>query len=268
MKRTRVVVVLATSIWVASLAVPTPAARAEARVPTPVQADALADSLVANWIDALGGLERYWPMKSARFTVTTEMYDADSGRLRRTRPRYVTIARTDKGELSRIERWEGDDFIQHGWDGDAAWAVKNGEPLGPGDMDYDQARYVSGDVQYWISLPFKLRDDGVNLHYRGRDEEGRHVVGVSFGEGIGLHDGDAWQYRFEEGKTWPAQVAYMEEGRTNWNRLRFEDIREVDGYIFVGRRVYFNELGQVTKVIRTDAFELNPELDLAVFSGS
>ena len=234
--------------------------------PATMQSEEMADLLVDNWIQTLGGMDTYSPLKTARFTLTTEIYDADSGRLRRTRPRYVTIARTDLGELSRIERWEGDDFIQHAWDGNAEWAVMNGEPLGPGDMDYDQARYVSGDVQYWISLPFKLRDPGVNLHYRDRDEEGRHVVGVSFGEGVGLHDGDTWRYWFEDDRTWPVQIAYMEEGKTDWNYLRFEDIRSVDGYTFVGRRVHYNEAGQLTKVLYTHDFELNPELDPAEFS--
>ena len=190
MNRRTLVLALVAGFTGASLLILTPATRAASGNATPVQANVLADSLVDNWISALGGLERYWPLRTARFTITTEIYDAESGRLRRTRPRYVAIARTDLGELSRIERWEGDDFIQHGWDGHRTWAAMNGHALGPGDMDYDEVRYVSGDVQYWISLPYKLRDNGVNLHYRGRDEDGRHVVGVTFGEGIGLHDGD------------------------------------------------------------------------------
>ncbi len=228
--------------------------------------DPVADSLVGDWIAAVGGLEAYWPLKSARFTLTTEIYDRESGRLRRTRPRYVTIARTDAGEISRIERWEGDDFIQQGWDGEAVWATLNGEALGEADKDYDQVRYVSGDVQYWISLPYKLRDDGVNLHYRGIDDEGRHVVGVTFGEGIGLHDEDTWQYWFEPGRSWPVQVAYMEEDYTDWSRLRFEDIRTVDGYTFVGRRVHYNAEGALTKVLFTHDFEFNPRLEMALFS--
>ena len=235
--------------------------------PLSIQSNEMADQLVDDWIAALGGLEAYWPLQAARFTLTTEIYDTNTGRLRRTRPRYVVIARTDRGELARIERWEGDDLIQHGWDGHAEWAVMNGQSLGPGDRDYDQVHYVTGDVNYWISLPFKLRDNGVTLHYRGLDDEGRHLVGVTFGEGIGLHDGDAWRYWFEDGQTWPVQVAYMEEGRTKWSYLRFEDIRNVDGYTFVGRRVHYNEDGQLTKVLHTHDFELNPMLDPAIFSG-
>ena len=262
MKRTASFLVAFTLLSLTSVLAVTSAARAR----TQEANDAVADSLVGNWIAAVGGLEAYWPLKSARYTLTTEIYDPDSGRLRRTRPRYVTIARTDAGEISRIERWEGDDFIQQGWDGGVRWATLNGQPLHEGDKDYDQVRYVSGDVQYWISLPYKLRDNGVNLHYRGTDDDGRHVVGVTFGEGIGLHDGDTWQYWFEEGRSWPVQVAYMEEGARDWSRLRMEDIRSVDGYIFVGRRVHYNAEGALTKVLFTHDFEFNPRLDMTLFS--
>lgn len=227
--------------------------------------DERAEELVAAWIDALGGLEAYWPLQSARYTLTTEIYDPISGRLRRTRPRYVTLQRTQAGELTRIERWEGNDFIEQGWNGVAEWARLNGEALEAGDKDFDEVRYVSGDVHYWISLPYKLHDPGVNLHDRGQDEHGRTIVGVSFGEGVGLHDGDTWQYWFEDGRTWPVQVAYMEEGRDNWNLLRFEDIRTVDGYTFVGRRVHYNEEGGLTKVLYTHDFEFNPEIGSETF---
>lgn len=239
---------------------------AEPGDPSAPSADAKAEELVDRWVDALGGMEAYWPLQSARYTLTTEMWDPVSGRLRRTRPRYVTISTTEAGQAARIERWEGDDFIAHGTDGERVWARMNGEPLGPGDQDFDQVPYVTGDVHYWIGLPFKLKDPGVNLHDRGLDAEGRQVVGVTFGDGVGLHDGDTWTYWFEEGRVWPVQLAYREEGRENWNVLRFEDIRTVDGYTFAGRRVHFNEDGGITKVLYTHDFELNPDLDEGAFS--
>ena len=92
--------------------------------------DTVADSLVANWIAAVGGLEAYWPLKSARFILTTEIYDPEIGRMRLTRPRYVTIARTDAGEISRIERLDWDDFIPHGWGGATQCATLYVHPLG------------------------------------------------------------------------------------------------------------------------------------------
>jgi hypothetical protein len=227
--------------------------------------DPEAERLVDRWIEALGGMENYRRLETARFVLTTEMYDAESGRLRRTRPRYVWISKGG-GERGRIERWEGDDFIVQGFDGESEWAYTNGEPLSPGQKDRDQVRYVVGDVNYWIALPFKLKDPGVYLHYDGRDDQGRHIVRVTFGEDVGDHQ-DTWHYFFRDGQTWPVQVDYQEAGKTNVNHTRWEDIQTVGGYHFAASRVYFDEAGRVVKIIRTQDFELNPEIDSAVFGG-
>ena len=228
--------------------------------------DDMAQALVDGWIDALGGMETYRKLRSASYTLTTEIRDPVSGRLRRTRPRYVTIARLENGEAARIERWEGNDFIQHGFDGVAEWAVMNGETLGPGDKDYDEARYVSGDVFYWIGLPFKLKDPGVFLHYDSLGDQGRHLVRVTFGEEVGDHS-DTWFYTFEEGRAMPVSIGYREEGRENVSRAYWEDIREVDGYVFTGRRMHVNAEGKVWKVLVTTDFVLNPPVDPAIFKG-
>ena len=231
----------------------------------PVTAESLdAEGLVDRWIDSLDGMDNWWRMSAARYTLTTEMYDAESGRLRRTRPRYVTIMRSNEGLFTRIERWEGDDFIQQGWHPAGQWAAMNGEMLGEGDKDYDEADYVGGDVQYWIGLPFKLKDPGVNLHDDGKDAAGRRVVRVTFGEGVGDHQ-DVWHYYFSGSDPWPVQVSYQEAGSANVNMTRWEDIQETDGFFYVGRRVHFNEEGQVTKVIRTGDLEVNPKVDAATF---
>ncbi len=224
-----------------------------------------AEALVDEWIEALGGMETYWKLRTARFTLTTEMYDTESGRLRRTRPRYVTIEKAETGERARIERWEGNDFIQQGSDENGTWAFLNGEPLPDTAKDMREVAYVSGDVNYWIGLPFKLRDPGVNLAYRGIDEAGRHDVLVTFGEGVGDHQ-DTWHYYFVDGRVWPVEVTYQEAGKTNVNRTRWEDIREVDGFTYVGRRVHVDEDGRVEKVIRTSDLVVNPELEPGTFS--
>ena len=225
--------------------------------------DPKALELVESWIGALGGMELYHNLRTAQFTLTTEMYDTASGRLRRTRPRYVTIAQLPGALAARIERWEGDDFIVQGWDGVTDWAYMNGRRLTPKDKDRQEVRYVSGDVNYWIALPFKLKDPGVYLHYDGRDDAGRHVVRVTFGEGIG---NDEWHYYFVDGRTWPVQVDYQEVGRTNANHTRWEEIQSTDGYYYVGARVHFDDEGRVFKIVRTGDVKINGRVDLDVFS--
>ncbi|NNF26561.1 MAG: hypothetical protein HKN73_04965, partial [Gemmatimonadetes bacterium] len=138
-------------------------------------------------------------------------------------------------------------------------------PLGPGDKDYDETIYVARDVVYWISLPYKLKDPGVFLHYDGRDDAGLHLVRVTFGENVGEHD-DTWFYTFEEGRAVPVRIAYREEGRDNINLTRWEDLQEVEGYFFAGRRVHFDEQGRITKVLATSDFDLNPGVDPSVFT--
>ena len=242
----------------------TPQVEAQSMPQAGAQSHPTAVALVDGWIEALGGMETYWKLQSASYTLTTKMYDPVTGRLRRTRPRYVEIARLPTGEAARIERWEGDDFIQHGFDGQVEWAVMNGEALAAGDKDWDEARYVASDVFYWIGLPFKLKDPGVFLHHDGTDEEGRQMVRVTFGEGVGDHD-DTWFYVFEEGRAMPVSIGYREEGRTNISRTYWEDVRQVDGYPFAGRRVHINADGRVWKVLETSEFVLNPELPVARF---
>ncbi len=229
----------------------------------PDSADPEAMALVDAWIEALGGMETYSKLYSARYTFTTELYDPESGRMRRARPRYVTLARTAMGELARIDRWEGDDYIQQGFDGVTDWAYRNGELLEPGDRDKDEVRYVSGDVNYWLGLPFKLRDPGVHLSYEGRDAEGRHDMVVTFGEGVGS---DIWHYYFVDGQTWPAEVTYSSGGRGRPQRNLWKDLRTGDGYHYVGRRVHIDTEGRMWKVLRMSDVEINPaDLDMAVF---
>ncbi len=216
------------------------------------QSDARAVALVDAWIDA-------------RFTLTTEMYDTASGRLRRTRPRYVTIERRPGVLAARIERWEGGDFIAQAWDGGMARATMNGVPLTSDDRDQQEVRYVAGEVNYWIRLPQKLKDPGVFLHYDGEDSAGRHTVRVTFGEGVGDQQ-DTFFYYFVDGLVWPVQVDYREEGSDHVEHTRWEDIRSVDGYHYVGARVHFDDQGRVFKIIRAEDVEINPDLAPRIFS--
>ena len=68
--------------------------------------DVIADSLIGLWIDSLGGSATYDGFQSATYTVTTVLYDSLSGRITRTRPRYVWIKKGPKGLEARVERWE------------------------------------------------------------------------------------------------------------------------------------------------------------------
>lgn len=229
------------------------------------EGDARAVELVDRWIEAVGGMEAFHDFRTARFSLSTELYDPVTGRMQRARPRYVTLAKMNDEQLSRIERWNwtGAQFIVQAFDGDTAWAYVNDEPAPPGQMDADQALYVSRDVFYWFSLPFKLRDPGVILHYDGRNEDGLHVVRVTFGEGVGT---DVWWHLFEEGRSWPVETRYQTGGTGGIQRLSFQDIREVDGYFYPAERVHVDDQDQVWKILRMTEVDINPPVSAGAFS--
>lgn len=228
-------------------------------------ADAVADSLVGRWIEALGGMDTFHDFRTARYTLTTELYDVETGLLQRARPRYVALSRGDE-ELSRIERWvwDGSRFVVQAFDGDTARAYLDGEAAPPGQMDAEEALYVTRDVFYWFSLPYKLRDPGVGLHYDGRDEDERHVVRVTFGEGVGEHQ-DVWWHLFEDGRSWPVESRYQTDGTGGITRLRWEGIRSEDGYVYPEARVYLDENDRVWKILRMTDVELGVDFPAGAF---
>ncbi len=262
----------AAAAWIAILAIGSPPAP---EAPTRQQRDHTADSLIALWIDSLGGMETYDAFRAASFTVTTELYDTLSGRLKRARPRYVWVKRGPYGEETRVERWESAGFIAQGFNGrDAAWAALEGELLPDTAKDSREALYVARDLFYWTGLPFKLRDDGVYLSYQGLTQrpgaawegetppcERYHAVGVSFGVGVGEHQ-DVFTYYFPPGHAFPYEVTYVEEGRESLNRLLWGETRRVGeiSYPYVVRRDWITRSGKRTKALVISDVEVNPDV--------
>lgn len=242
--------------------------------------DAIADSLINMWIDSVGTMETYRKYQSAQFTVTTVLYDTLSGRERRSRPRYVWLKKGPYGEETRVERWEAGPIIQQGFNGrDPAWAAMAGELLPDTAKDAREALYVSRDLFYWVGLPFKLMDPGVYLRYIGLVErpgaewtgtapeadetaDGRyHAVGVSFAQGVGEHQ-DVFTYYFAPGRGFPTEVTYVEEGKTDLNRLLWGETRRAGDirYPYVARRDHITESGKRTKALVITDFRVNVEI--------
>lgn len=246
-------------------------------------ADPMADSLVGLWIDSVGGMETYRRFAGARYTITTILYDTLSGRVRRARPRYVWIKKGPYGEETRVERWEDYGFIVQGFDGRTTWATIDGRPIADTTKDGREALYVARDLFYWVGLPFKLRDPGVHLRYqglRGRpggalsldgtpgapDARRYHVVGVSFGEGVGEHQ-DVFTYYFAPGAGFPTEVTYVEEGRDDLNRLVWGETMRAGAlrYPVVRRRDWMTLSGKQTKALVISDVEINPGTPQALF---
>ena len=181
------------------------------------QRDARAEARVSAWIEAAGGPRIWDSVKDLRYTITTVWYDSSGSEVRR-RPRHVWIKKTPDAFMVRVERTEAEGRYVQIWN-QRPFASLNGAVLPDTARAVTEVRFVAGDLTYWIGLPWKLRDPGVNL--RDFEEENVPGVHVTFGDGVGLHDGDQfWYYWGQAGAPFPTEVHYLLEGRAASERQR------------------------------------------------
>lgn len=227
--------------------------------------DAVADSLLAAWMAAAGGRAAWDSVRSARYTVTTVWLDS-TGSVRRMRPRRVELRKTADGAQARIERPEAEGLYVQVWAGDTAWAALNGTPLPPDDPAAAEAEYVGRDVFYWIGLPYKLMDPGVQRRARALPEGGYEMT-VTFGARVGAHPGDRYFYYFLDDDPYPEEVHYIEQGREerDRNRAAWSGFREAGPITYVVTRKYRDSAGRPTKELRIDDVQVNPELPDSLF---
>lgn len=233
----------------------------------------LADSTLGAWIDRAGGLAAWDSVRTLRYTVTTALYDS-TGTVDWVRPRMVEIRKTPDGFMSRIERPEGEGLYVQAFTGDTGWATLNDHPLPPDHAAVEETEYVGRDVYYWIGLPYKLRDPGVNAEARRFEAgdaplltrgQGGVEVRITFGEQVGQHPGDRYFYYFLDGDPFPEEAHYIAEGSDNRNRMQWRDFRDQEPITYVGTRHYENEDRVPTKQLRIDDVVINPELPDGLF---
>jgi hypothetical protein len=221
-----------------------------------------ADLLIDAWIEASGGPDAWSQVSDLRYTVTTVWFDSTGTEVRR-RPRFVWGKKNP--QRARIERDEAEGHYVQAHDGRGViWATLNGKPLPPDHKAAAEVLYVSGDVMYWIGLPYKLRDAGVNLSYISPDSTGYPGVRVSFGAGVGIHS-DRYFYYFKEDSPFPSEVHYIEEGSTTVHRTRWTDFARTAPITYVGTRTYYDEQGVTRKQLLIADVEINPGVPDSTF---
>jgi hypothetical protein len=155
--------------------------------PAAAQVPALSAAQVAERVmEALGGEQAWNDTRFLRFTFAgrrTHWWDKQTGRHR-------LEGKTQEGEpfvvLHHLDTREGEVWVG----GEKAEGEKAAELL-------ERAYAAWINDTYWLLMPYKLQDPGVNLAYEGRktlDGTDYHVLHLSFGE-VGLTPGDQyWAY--------------------------------------------------------------------------
>jgi hypothetical protein len=142
-----------------------------------------------------------------------------------------------------VERTEAEGRYVQIWNAGPR-ATLNGQPMPDTARAVREIVLVAGDLTYWIGLPWKLRDPGVNLSYRV--EGSMPVVHVTFGKGVGVHDGDRfWYYWKDPSSPFPTEVQYIEQGLTEADRRRllFRAPQRLGPGLYFSRRTMQNAHG-------------------------
>ncbi len=216
------------------------------------------------WIEAAGGPRIWDSVRDLRYTITTVWYDSTGTEVRR-RPREVWIKKTRNGFMVRVERTEADGRYVQIWN-QHAFASLNGTVLPDTARAVTEVQFVAGDLTYWIGLPWKLRDPGVNLRYF--EEENVPGVHVTFGDGVGLHDGDQfWYYWGETGSPFPTEVHYLLEGRAASERQRvaWSGLQRIGPGRFFSTRTTKNAHGVAVRALIVTHVVVNGGISDSVF---
>lgn len=217
---------------------------------------------VETWIAAAGGRKVWDGIHDLKYVITTVWYDTTGAELRR-RPRYVTIKKVPGAYRVRVERNEASGHYVQVWDGNTAWAALNLRMLDDSTQAVREVRYVTGDLAYWIGLPWKLRDPGVNLNTTADG-----AVAVTFGSGVGLHDRDRFWYYWRNARSaFPTEVNYIEQGRPENDRQRvlFAEWQKVGSVVFAAKRVTVDARDRPVRALLISAVSANRGVRDALF---
>lgn len=211
------------------------------------QPDSKAAALATKTISAMGGVDEWKAVGAVRFNFVVEVQGNP--------PRVVKHLWDHKLGQDHVE-WEKDGKQTVAWvdlktKTGNAWADAKkleGSQL-TAALETAYARWVNDT--YWLIMPFKLLDPGVNLKYEGQ-KPGHEVLHLSF-EKVGLTPGDQywafissdsglmdlWQYELQDGtkgswiwKEWGAygkiKLSKLKESSDRKVNIRFEPLLVMD----------------------------------------
>ncbi len=157
-------------------------------------ADTRAAAVVDEMMKAMGGPEAWERARYLRFDWVVERESQQIAYVRHLWDRYEGRYRVEWTTREGVKL-----AVLFNVNTRAGKVLVNGEPA----RDEDEQKYLDAAYQrfindsYWLLMPWKLKDPGVNLEYAGQTEAGGEkydLLHVSFGQ-VGLTPGDQyWAY--------------------------------------------------------------------------
>ncbi len=124
--------------------------------------DPKAQVLLEKVIAAHGGMQAWDNLKDMTFTITRVGLSPQGG----VAGARVSLYYMKRHGKARVETVTGKGLLIQGFDGQKPWVTLGGRPVTKKEA-LKRAHFLSVNWWYWMGIPFKLKDPGVILRYKG-----------------------------------------------------------------------------------------------------
>ncbi len=233
--------------------------------------DARAQALLEKAITAHGGMQAWQGLQDMTFTLTRIDLGPQGEEAAASKSLYY-LKREGK---ARVESITGQGVRVEGFDGEKPWVTVNGKPEA-GAEALRLAQFQSVNWWYWMGIPFKLKDPGVILTYKGRASfRGKpvEILQATFQPGVGSTN-DRYAYSIDP-KT--GRILFVEfqlqpgvwpgVGGPTPLRSTWLDHKQVGPFTMHTRRVFYGDakLNHRALVILFGDFQVNTGRDDRLF---
>lgn len=202
----------------------------------PVNMDDSSRVIIDRAIAYAGGYEAWQQKQTMSFDKHSISYDS-TGKVVREVAQHFDYMLKPEFRAKVVYTFNDTTFIlMH--DGQKARKLVNGK-ISEEQKDIDQAWNSSFGSQFVISMPFKLRDPGINAAYVGQltmnDGTPAQVVKTSYAKGAGSNPNHTWYYYFEPG-TGKLLANSLTWEKAKWDFTRYVTFEKTGGLLMPALR--------------------------------
>ncbi len=235
--------------------------------------------LVAQMVDASGGLETWQSLERGQFTRTHQLF-SNTGELISERTETFYFGKDENNSLKYMLDIDAPQFenVTIAKDGGGFWASQEQSPVDPVETAKElglmcDSKWCSPDCNmsmafFRFSMPFKLMDNGVIPENGGKsnmDNAEFQVVNISYNPEVGR---DKWVFHTNPETNLIHKMEYHhynDDGVNKPEELYWSDYREVAGLQISHKWTRYWSNGQILEQYTFSNFDFESELPKAFF---
>lgn len=234
------------------------------------------DEVLADMIDASGGMDAWWAVKEGKFTRYHYVYDEQENVIDQDKVTFY-FQQHDKYRML-VESEDENGHIWIGADDQGYWAMKDGRRIHPAtaakDLDmmceseYCTPLCAAEMAMYRFAMPFKLADPGIIPVFAGEETVNGHrtrVLDVTYDEGVGE---DRWVVYADAHSNLIRKIEHYAsaDGATPPETVYWSDFRPVNGIQISHARTYYRSNGKKLEEYIIQDVEFNAMLPATLFA--